>query len=247
MDIVSNRFCAAANAAVDSRVAAESGPFAKQMFRILNHARSRSRCSAFSSSSEPGCLWLLVVAAATTAPVGQLSQTGRACRGGILLCSACTHGRREFVVASRYVTLRGRATHEYSKERIHSALGLGSPWRLVLCVHHTTRITMSSSLAGRFRPKSEMERLRRSLTLTACDLPRGLRSAAPRLSTSPCAASSLFETYCRLQSGIACAHSTGMDRWSRRSLTSAACVHLSGLRSAAPRLCGAPCAAAVER
>ena len=101
---------------------------------------------------------------------------------------------------------RGRATHEYSKERIHSALGLGSPWRLVLCVHHTTRITMSSSLAGRFRPKSEMERLRRSLTLTACDLPRGLRSAAPRLSTSPCAASSLFETYCRLQSGIACAH-----------------------------------------
>ena len=25
-------------------------------------------------------------------------------------------------------------------------------------------------------------------------------------STSPCAASSLFETYCRLQSGIACAH-----------------------------------------
>ena len=190
-------------------------------------ARSQSRCSAFSSSSEPGCLWLLVVAAATTAPVGQLSQTGRACRGGILLCSACTHGRREFVVAgvvvhlpqrahvsvlshmqygSRYVTLRGRATHEYSKERIHSALGLGSPWRLVLCVHHTTRITMSSSLAGRFRPKSEMERLRRSLTLTACDLPRGLRSAAPRLSTSPCAASSLFETYCRLQSGIACAH-----------------------------------------
>ena len=94
---------------------------------------------------------------------------------------------------SRYVTLRGRATHEYSKERIHSALGLGSPWRLVLCVHHTTRITMSSSLAGRFRPKSEMERLRRSLTLTACDLPRGLGSAAPRLSTSPGAASSLSE------------------------------------------------------
>ena len=130
----------------------------------------------------------------------------------------CCWGGRAFAIArtrrvlshmhygSRYVTLRGRATHEYSKERIHSALGLGSPWRLVLCVNHTTRITMSSSLAGRFRPKSEMERLRRSLTLTACDLPTGLRSAAPRLSTSPCAASSLFETYCRLQSGIACAH-----------------------------------------
>ena len=103
--IVSNRFCAAANAAVDSRVAAESGPFAKQMFRILNHARSRSRCSAFSSSSEPGCLWHLVVSATPAAPVGQLSQTGRACRGGILLCSACTHGRQEFVVAGVVVHL----------------------------------------------------------------------------------------------------------------------------------------------
>ena len=126
------------------------------------------------------------------------------CWGGRAFAIART--RQCLVAHAVRLTLRGRATHEYSTERIHSALGLGCPWRLVLCVHHTTRITMSSSLAGRFRPKSEMERLRRSLTLTACDLPRGLRSAAPRLSTSPCAASSLFETYCRLQSGIACAH-----------------------------------------
>ena len=88
---------------------------------------------------------------------------------------------------------RGRATHEYSKERIHSALGLGSPWRLVLCVHHTTRITIVISLPGRFRPKSGMERLRRSLTSTACDVLMGLGSAAPRLSSAPCAAA-----YCRL-------------------------------------------------
>ena len=114
--IVSNRFCAAANAAVDSRVAAESGTVGASLcarsgssrrLALMRSivARSQSRCSAFSSSSEPGCLWLLVVAAATTAPVGQLSQTGRACRGGILLCSACTHGRREFVVAGVVVHL----------------------------------------------------------------------------------------------------------------------------------------------
>ena len=96
--------------------------------------------------------------------------------------SAIARTRQCLVAHAVRLTLRGRATHEYSKERIHSALGLGSPWRLVLCVHHTTRITMSSSLPGRFRSKSGMERLRRSLTWTACDLPRGLRSAAPRLS-----------------------------------------------------------------
>ena len=114
--IVSNRFCAAANAAVDSRVAAESGTVGASLcarsgssrrLALMRSivARSQSRCSAFSSSSEPGCLWLLVVAAAPAAPVGQLSQAGRACRGGILLCSACTHGRREFVVAGVVVHL----------------------------------------------------------------------------------------------------------------------------------------------
>ena len=118
--IVSNRFCAAANAAADSRVAAESGTVGASLcarsgssrrLALMRSivARSQSRCSAFSSSSEPGCLWLLVVAAAPAAPVGQLSQTGRACRGGILLCSACTHGRREFVVAGVVVHLPQRA------------------------------------------------------------------------------------------------------------------------------------------
>ena len=99
VDIVSNRFCAATSAAVESRVAAESGTVGASLcarsgssrrLALMRSivARSRSRCSAFSSSSEPGCLRLLVVAAAPAAPVGQLSQTGRACRGGILLCSA---------------------------------------------------------------------------------------------------------------------------------------------------------------
>ena len=116
VDIVSTRFCAAASAAVRSRVAAESGTVGASLCARSDSsrrlalmrsivARSRSRCSAFSSSSEPGCLWLLVVAAAPAAPVGQLSQTGRACRGGILLCSACTHGRQEFVVAGVVVHL----------------------------------------------------------------------------------------------------------------------------------------------
>ena len=107
--------------------------------------------------------------------------------------SAIARTRQCLVAHAVRLTLRGRATHEYSTERIHSALGLGCPWRLVLCVHHTTRITMSSSLAGRFRPKSGMERLRRSLTSTACDVLMGLGSAAPRLSSAPCAAA-----YCRL-------------------------------------------------
>ena len=89
----------------------------------------------------------------------------------------CCWGGRAFAIARTCqclvahavrLTLRGRATHEYSTERIHSALGLGCPWPLVLCVHHTTRITIVISLPGRFRPKSGMERLRRSLTSAAC-------------------------------------------------------------------------------
>ena len=112
VDIVSTRFCAAASAAVRSRVAAASGTVGASLcarsgssrrLALMRSivARSRSRCSAFSSSSEPGCLWLLVVAAAPAAPVRQLSQTGRACRGGILLCSACTpctHGRQSVLL-----------------------------------------------------------------------------------------------------------------------------------------------------
>ena len=117
MDIVSTRFCAAASAAVRSRVAAASGTVGASLCARAGSsrrlalmrsivARSRSRCSAFSSSSEPGCLWLLVVAAAPAAPVRQLSQTGRACRGGILLCSACTpctHGRQSLLLLGSYL------------------------------------------------------------------------------------------------------------------------------------------------
>ena len=61
--IVSNRFCAAANAAVDFRVAAESG------LMRFSVARLRCRFSLFSARSEPGGLCLLLAAAAPAAPV----------------------------------------------------------------------------------------------------------------------------------------------------------------------------------
>ena len=71
--------------------------------------------------------------------------------------SAIARTRQCLVARAVRLTLRGRATHEYSTERIDSALGLGCPWRLVRCVHHTTRITMPSSWPGRFRPTSGMQ------------------------------------------------------------------------------------------
>ena len=149
VNIVSNCFCAAANAAVDSRVAAESGTVGASLCARSGSSRrlalmrsivacSRSRCSAFSSSSEPGCLWLLVVAAAPAAPVGHITDRKSLSRrySAVLRVytwptrACCCWGGRAFAIARTRqclvahavrLTLRGRATHEYSQERIHSA------------------------------------------------------------------------------------------------------------------------------
>ena len=100
--IVSNRFCAAANAAVDFRVAAESG------LMRFSVARSRCRFSLFSARSEPGGLCLLLAAAAPAAPVEEPVEGVfcRALRVNMADRVCCCGVRRESAISKAAVAQR---------------------------------------------------------------------------------------------------------------------------------------------